>query len=62
MANITMLGSDIGNRTEELLPYYHIVLQPSSVDPEKTFVRDCVTINPPGKSIPRGEHKVQLER
>ena len=62
MANMTMARSDIGNRTQEVLPYYHIALQPSHLDPEKTFVRDCVTINPPGKSIPRNEHKVQFER
>ena len=46
MANLSMTRDEIHNQTHDFLPYYHVALQPSPTDPEKTFVRDCVTINP----------------
>ena len=58
MANLSMTRDEIQNQTHDFLPYYHVALQPSPTDPVKTFVRDCVTINPPGKSYPGNEHKV----
>ena len=58
MSNLSLTRDQIQNRTHDFLPYYHVALQPSPTDPLKTFVRDCVTVNPPGKSSPRNEHQV----